>query len=117
MERRIRDGVDAGEFERLPGAGQPLGGLDGDHDDDWWVKEKLRREGIDLLPPTLRIRKELEDARAAIARCDTESGVRAIVDDINQRIRDVNRRGAAGPPSTVMPLDVESVVERWRSGR
>ena len=36
------------------------------------------------------------------------------LDDINVRIRDINRRGAEGPPSTVMVLDPEAEVERWR---
>ena len=33
------------------------------------------------------------------------------------RIRDINRRGAEGPPSTVMVLDVEAEVARWRARR
>jgi len=31
-----------------------------------------------------------------------------------QQIRDINRRGAEGPPSTVMVLDPDAEVERWR---
>jgi hypothetical protein len=29
----------------------------------------------------------------------------------------VNRRGAEGPPSTVMPLDEEVVVAKWSAQR
>jgi hypothetical protein len=59
----------------------------------------------------------LEEAREAIAAASQETVVRRIVGDINQRIREVNRRGAEGPPSTVMPLDEEVVVTKWRTQR
>jgi hypothetical protein len=65
----------------------------------------------------LAVRKELEEALQAISSASREDVVRRIVADINQRIRDVNRRGADGPPSTVMPLDEEAVVARWRTQR
>jgi hypothetical protein len=115
VDQQIREGIERGDFHDLPGKGKPLDGLSEFRDDDWWLKAKLRRERLSYLPPTLRIRKELEEARAAIAAASREEVVRAIVADINERIRDVNRRGAEGPPSTVMPLDVESVVARWRA--
>ena len=43
VERRILSAQRAGEFDRLPGEGQPLAGLDGAYDELWWVKDKLRR--------------------------------------------------------------------------
>ena len=42
VERRIRDAQEAGEFDDLPGAGQPI---PGDHlhlDAGWWARERLR---------------------------------------------------------------------------
>jgi hypothetical protein len=77
----------------------------------------LRAERLSYLPPTIRIRKEVEEAREAIAAVSSEEVVRRIVAEINERIRDINRRGAEGPPSTVMVLDVEAEVERWRAIR
>jgi Domain of unknown function (DUF1992) len=115
VDQQIREGIERGEFDNLPGKGKPLPGIDDHHDEDWWLKAKLRRERLSYLPPTLAIRKELDDARAAIAAASHEATVRRIVADINTRIRDVNRRGAEGPPSTVMPLDEESVVADWRA--
>jgi hypothetical protein len=113
VEQQIRAGIERGEFDALPGKGKPIDGLGADHDEDWWLKAKLRAERLSYLPPTLRVRKELEEAREAIAVASTESVVRRIVADINERIRDVNRRGAEGPPSTVMPLDVDDVLAGW----
>ena len=117
VEQQIRVGMERGEFDALPGKGKPIEGLAADHDDDWWLKAKLRAERLSYLPPTLRVRKELEEAREAITAASKESVVRRIIADINERIRDVNRRGAEGPPSTVMPLDVEGEVVKWRAAR
>ena len=115
VEQQIRDGIARGEFADLPGRGRPIEGLDADHDEDWWLKAKLRAERLSYLPPTIRIRKEVEEARAAMAAASSEVVVRRIVDDINVRIRDINRRGAEGPPSTVMVLDADAEVARWRA--
>jgi hypothetical protein len=115
VEQQIRDGIARGEFADLPGKGKPLEGLGSDHDEDWWLKAKLRAERLSYLPPTIRIRKELEEAREAMAAASNESVVRRIVEDINVRIRDINRRGAEGPPSSVMPLDIDAEVARWRA--
>jgi hypothetical protein len=115
VEQQIRDGIARGEFADLPGRGRPLEGLAADHDEDWWLKAKLRAERLSYLPPTIRIRKELEEAREAMAAASNESVVRRIAEDINVRIRDINRRGAEGPPSSVMPLDVDAEIARWRA--
>lgn len=122
VEKQIRAGIERGEFEDLPGMGKPLEGIltetgEIHRDEDWWLKAKLRRERLSYLPSTLAVRKELEEARQAIARASKETVVRQIVGDINERIREVNRRGADGPPSTVMPLDEEAVVAAWRTQR
>ena len=117
VEQQIRDGIARGEFADLPGKGKPIEGLAADHDEDWWLKAKLRAERLSFLPPTLRLRKELEEARQAIAAASKESVVRRVIDDINTRIRDVNRRGAQGPPSTLMPLDTEAEVAKWHALR
>ena len=68
--------------------GRPLEGIgahgsESHRDEDWWLKAKLRRERLSYLPPTLAIRKELEEALAAIAVASRESVARRIVADIN----------------------------------
>ena len=117
IDRQIREGMERGEFDGLPGHGQPIRDLDQPRDDLWWVRDKLRREDAQLLPPTLALRKEVEDARERIAAATAESEVRAIVADINERIVKVNSRATAGPPSTVVKLDEEHVVRQWREAR
>lgn len=117
VEQQIRDGMARGEFADLPGKGKPLEGLADGHDEDWWLKAKLRAERLSYLPPTIRIRKELEEAREAMDATSNELVVRRIIEDINTKIRDINRRGAEGPPSTLMALDPDTEVGRWRSRR
>lgn len=117
IDRQIRQGMEDGEFDDLPGAGRPLPGIDGPRDELWWVREKLRREDLSWLPPTLAVRRELDETLDEVPAAATEYEVRALLAAINQRIREVNATAAAGPPSTVAPLDVEQEVERWRRGR
>jgi hypothetical protein len=114
IDRQIREGMERGEFDDLPGHGKPIRDLDRPRDELWWVKEKLRREALSYLPPTLAVRKELDDARDRIAATDSEATVRDIVAAINRRIVAVNSRVTGGPPSTLVPLDVEQVVEDWK---
>ncbi len=117
IERQIRQGVERGDFDGLAGHGQPIADIDQPHDDLRWVREKLRREEVSFLPPTLAVRKELDDTRDRIAAADNEAEVRSLVATINERIRHVNATATAGPPSTLVPLDVERVAERWRDQR
>jgi hypothetical protein len=115
IDHQIRLGIERGEFDNLAGKGKPLAGIDDPHDDDWWIKRKLKREGVSVLPKTLAVRKELDETREQIAVADSEATVRKLVAAINERIVKVNRLATSGPPSTVMPLDVETVVRRWRA--
>ncbi len=117
IEGQIREGRERGEFENLPGAGKPIPNIGRPHDEMWWLKEKLRRENFSFLPPALALRKELEDALDRIAKADGESAVRQIVAAINERIVRVNSRTTSGPPSSVMPLNVDDVIEEWRKRR
>jgi hypothetical protein len=117
IDRQIREGMDRGEFDDLPGHGKPLADLDRSRDEMWWVKDKLRREGVSFLPPTLALRKAVDDAKVAIAAADDEATVRRLVEGINEEIRKVNRLATAGPPTTLSPFDVDDVVAGWYAGR
>jgi hypothetical protein len=117
VERQIREATERGEFDNLPGAGKPIADLDKPHDELWWVKEKLRRENLSYLPPTIALRKEAEDALLAASQAASEAQVRRIVADINRKILEGNRKAASGPPLNLMPFDVERVVRTWRDRR
>ena len=117
VERQIREATERGEFDNLPGAGKPIEDLDKPHDELWWVKQKLRRENLSYLPPTIALRKEAEEALLAASRAGSEAQVRRIVADINRKIEESNRKAASGPPLNLMPFDVERVVRTWRERR
>jgi hypothetical protein len=114
VERQIREAMERGDFDNLPGTGKPLAGLDGPDDELWWIRDKLRREGLSVLPPALALRRELDDAMDRIAAARSEAEVRRHVASINDRIVYVNSHITSGPPSTLVPLDVDCVLEEWR---
>lgn len=116
VERQIREAAERGEFEGLPGLGEPIPNLDQPLDDAWWIKAKLRREKFAHTPITLELRRHVEDALAAVGRARSEAEVREIVAAVNERIVKVNRTGGSGPPSAFVPFDVEDVLRRWSSG-
>ena len=118
VDKQIRDADARGEFDRLPGAGKPLpSDVESTYDELWWVKRKMAREGLSVLPPTLALRKEAEDALAAAVDAPTEGAARRIVEQINVKIRDVMFKPPPGPPLGLKPSDVEEVVRQWREGR
>jgi DnaJ homologue, subfamily C, member 28, conserved domain len=117
VERQIREAMERGEFDNLPGAGKPIADLDKPHDELWWIKQKLRRENLSYLPATLALRKEAEDALAAALRARSERQVRRILAAVNRKILDGNRKAASGPPLNLMPFDVDRVVGDWRRRR
>ncbi|KAA6213125.1 DUF1992 domain-containing protein [Streptomyces albofaciens JCM 4342] len=116
-DRQIREAAERGDFSGLPGFGKPLAGLDKPYDDLWWVKEKMSRENLSFLPPTLALRKEAEDALAAVARAPSERAVRRIIGEINKKIEEAVRKPPPGPPLNMEPFDVERVVSEWRERR
>ena len=114
IERKIREAMDRGEFDNLPGSGQPLADLARPYDELWWLRKKLREEELSIEPPALELRRQLDDTRARIAAARREGEVRRLVAAINQRIVYVNSHTTFGPPSDLVPLDVERVVAEWR---
>ena len=117
IDKQIEEAMERGDFDHLPGKGKPLPDIDMPRDELWWVRDKLRREEVQFLPPTMQVRKDLDEVRDKIAQTDDEETVRKLIAEINEKIREVNRSVVTGPPSSLMPLDVEIVVERWRGQR
>jgi hypothetical protein len=87
VDRQIRQAAERGEFKDPPGSGAPLPGLGKPYDEMWWVKRKLRHEGLSYLPPSLALRKEVHDVVEGAARARTEAEVRDRVDAINESRR------------------------------
>lgn len=91
--------------------------VDSSYDELWWVKRKLAREGLSVLPPSLALRKEAEDALEAALAAPSESAVRRIITAINAKISEMMFKPPPGPPLGKKPYDVEAVLEEWRGRR
>jgi hypothetical protein len=117
IERQIREAEERGDFKDLPGAGRPVPGIDEPYDAAWWIQRKLKREGLSYLPPTLALRRDVEEALRRVSAVTSEPQVRRLIEELNERIRTLNATSTTGPPSTLVPLDVEAVVRRWRESR
>lgn len=116
VERQIREAREEGAFDRLAGAGKPLPPLHPE-EEGWWIKRKLEAEKLEILPEALEIRREVERVLASLPSLADERQVRERLQELDARIRKVNRTTVAGPPTSVAPLDVEAVVQRWRAVR
>ncbi|MCX3288514.1 DUF1992 domain-containing protein [Streptomyces sp. NEAU-H22] len=118
VDKQIRDAETRGEFDRLPGVGEPLPPeIESTYDELWWVKRKMAREGFSVLPPALALRKEAEDALEAALAAPSERIVRKIIGEINDKIREMMFKPPPGPPLGKKPYDVEDVVRQWRERR
>src|SRR4051812_12953790 len=118
IDRQIREAQERGEFDDLPGAGRPLPDHGELYDEDWWVKDLARRERLPGgLPPTLRLRREVEDLPGELGKFRTAESLRRAVADLNARIERPRRGLIEGPPTLLPPLDADAVVARWRERR
>lgn len=116
VERQILEAQAEGAFDRLRGAGKPLPPLHPE-EEAWWIRKRLRQEKLDLLPGALEIRREVERVLASLDALGDEGAVRRRLEELDARIRKVNRTSIDGPPTSVAPLDVEALVRSWRERR
>ncbi|MFE1171072.1 DUF1992 domain-containing protein [Streptomyces sp. NPDC058773] len=114
IDRQIREATERGDFAGLPGAGKPLPRLDQPYDEMWWIKEKMHREHVSCLPPTLALRKEAEEAQEAAAAAPTEAALRRILTAVNERIGAALRTPLEGPPLNLAPFDIDEAARKWR---
>jgi hypothetical protein len=114
VERKIRESMERGEFDNLPGAGQPIPDLARPYDELWWLRKKLRDEKLSIDPPIMVLRKELDETLARIDAARSEAEVRRLVAAVNERIVYVNSHTFFGPASDLAPLNVERIVAGWR---
>ena len=110
MERHIEDAMARGEFDRLPGMGRPIPGIDGDDQPDWWARKKVERE---------RALQAALDAASAVQRAIP--GLWALADpvEVSDEVGRLNRlleQACGEVPEDQRPqlLDLGEVLEDWR---
>ncbi|GFH64403.1 DUF1992 domain-containing protein [Streptomyces gougerotii] len=123
MEHQIRQAERRGEFAELPGRGKPLPGNETEYDALWWVKAKMRREGLgqeraDASASLVAVcRRDAEELPAVLARVEDEAEVRRRVAELNRRITDLHLMPPPGPPLGIPRFKVGEVVREWRLAR
>ena len=115
LDRQVREAEAEGAFERLPGAGKPIPGLEEPNDEFWWVKDMLKREGLNLLPDALELRLEVERRLEQAMGLTLEVEVRLLVEALNGRIRKWNATATRG--GGLGEVDLERVLARWSERR
>lgn len=116
-ERKIREAQEEGQFDKLPGFGQPIPGIDQPLDDDWWLKQKLKAEKLSVLPPILQARLDIEKTLDSLHEMTSEYAVRRKLEQLNERIRGAQFSPLEGPSSGVFPVDIDAVIAEWRAAR
>ena len=117
VDLQVRQAMERGEFDDLPGAGKPIPDLGATHDPDWWVKRLVERERITVLPAALQLRKDDAELEAALDRLGSEREARAFVEDFNARVIRARYTPVDGPPLITMPRDVEETIAAWHERR
>ncbi|WP_338183472.1 DUF1992 domain-containing protein [Jatrophihabitans sp.] len=120
IERQIKEAEADGAFDRLPGKGKPIAGLDEPQPELAWLAGYLKREGVDaasLLPPSLALAKEVETLPERLRRVRSEGDARRLIDDLNARILRAHALPPDGPPFRVKCVDVEATISEWARQR
>lgn len=116
-DRKIREAQEDGAFERLPGFGKPIPGLDQPAKDDWWLKQKLKEERLSVMPPVLEARLKVEKTLDEIQAIDSETEVRKRLRELNEIIRQAMYSPIPGPPDGIALIDIEQTIADWKSRR
>lgn len=85
-EQRIREAIERGEFDRLPGAGQPL-----KLEDDAMIPRELRvvykiLKNAGCLPPELELRKEIVTLRDLLRAVEDDGERKAKIRELNHKL-------------------------------
>ncbi|MCD6640221.1 MAG: DUF1992 domain-containing protein [Nocardioides sp.] len=118
VDLQVKQAMDRGDFDDLPGFGKPIADLGHDHDPDWWVKQLIEREQITgVLPPALQLRKEDAELDGRLDTLATAEAVAREVEDFNARVRKALYSDPGGPPVITAQRDVERQVAAWQERR
>ncbi len=97
IERKIKEAQEKGEFDNLPGKGEPL-----KLEDDSGVPEDLRMayrilKNADCLPPEIELKKEIRQMEDMLAGIPDEKERYRLMKKINMKITRLNMMGRRSP--------------------
>jgi hypothetical protein len=111
-EERIREAVQRGEFENLPGSGKPL-----ELEDDRHIPDDLRLaykvlKNADCLPPELELKREISTAEELLATLKDEGEKYRQIKKLNYLIMKLNAMRQGSVQWEEKQLYFEKVVEK-----
>ena len=111
-EERIRDAIQRGEFDNLPGLGKPL-----NLEDDRHIPEDLRLaykvlKNADCLPPELELKKEISKAEELLSSMEDEGQKYRQLQKLNFLIMKLNETRRGSVQWEEKQLYYEKVVEK-----
>jgi len=115
IEERIKRAQRKGEFDNLPGTGEPL-----NFEDDYFVPEELRLafkilKNADCVPPEIELKKEISQLEAMMSKMEGSAEKYKLLKKLNYLIMklNLNRNTSA---EFEMPQQYEiKLVERFES--
>lgn len=112
VEERIKEAVERGEFENLPGKGKPI-----PLEDDSHVPEDLRLaykllKNADCLPPELLEKKEILQMEDMLATIPDEKERYKLIKKINFRIMKLNMMGKKSPLIEEKQIYYKKIIDR-----
>ena len=112
IEKKIKQAVEKGEFDNLPGKGQPL-----KLEDDSHVPEELRLaykilKNADFVPPEVQLRKEIRQMEDLLDDISDEREKIRQIKRINYKIMKLNAMGRGSPILEEQELYYEKIVDK-----
>lgn len=113
-DSKIAEAVQAGQFDALPGLGQPIPHLDDGWDESRWLREKLKAEDLRVMPPAWAIREWAREEAEKLSAIAEEASLRERVAAFNAELMRRMRNALWGPPVDVAPIDIETFLAARR---
>jgi hypothetical protein len=112
IERRIQEAQNRGEFNDLPGRGEPL-----QMEDDSGVPEDLRLaykilKNADCLPPELQLKKEIRQMEDLLDGIPDEKEKYRQIKKINYKIMQLNMMGKKSPLMEEKEIYYKKIVDK-----
>jgi hypothetical protein len=112
VEQRIQEALEKGEFENLPGHGQPLS-----LEDDSRIPDDLRLaykilKNADCLPPEIQLKKEIRQMEEMLATIPDEREKYRQIKRINYKIMKLNLMGHRSPLLEERQIYYKRLVEK-----
>lgn len=103
VERAIQRAQQEGEFDNLPGAGEPIPDIDQPYDSAWWARRWIERErrADEVRTLDARIRREVPRALGSTDRAEAQRRLEALNEEIDRVNQEV---GATVPMLSVAAL-------------